>query len=350
MGLLITLVYFFCCVYYNQRIISSLTNDFMRLLITIAKKLAVRAQKVRSINMILFGLALLLSGVAIGQSSVPQFVQEVWAAAIDGFGTVGKVAAFSNSSTIGDSQIFDNGVSIGVGNDNPTVWSKLDVNGRIAAGDSLQLRGGGDVREGGQVILNHFGDQAVGERPDSWSIDNDAGGRFRIFWGSQAFNNEVLALSALPSGNVGIGVLDPLGNLDVIHSLVVAEDVGATNRFNDAIYIGRIGANIEAYGARGRDGNGAANNQILVFDANNGIFFRNDAVNANQQFMMINSAGNVRIGAGTPMATLDVGGFVRIGTSGEPCDDAHTGMLGVNSSRNLFYCKDASTGWRQINP
>ncbi len=97
-------------------IIHNLSCNFMRLFFTVAKKFAASARKVRHINYILFCLILLLTGMAIGHTSVPKFVKEVWAAAIGGIGTVGKVAAFSGTDTIGDSVISqDSPTSVTIG-------------------------------------------------------------------------------------------------------------------------------------------------------------------------------------------------------------------------------------------
>ncbi len=76
----------------------------MRSLAVVIKRFSASAKKVRHLNLALFGLVLLLSGMAIGHTSVPQFVREAWAAMIDGSGTVGTVPAFAaGGSTIGDS-------------------------------------------------------------------------------------------------------------------------------------------------------------------------------------------------------------------------------------------------------
>lgn len=107
----------------------------MRSLITIAKKLVASMVKIRHLNFALFALVLLLSGMAIGRTSAPRFVREVWAAAIGGIGTVGKVAAFSASDTIGDSQIFDDGTNVGIGTTNPR--AKLQVAGNVLLDGSI---------------------------------------------------------------------------------------------------------------------------------------------------------------------------------------------------------------------
>lgn len=48
---------------------------------------------------------------------------------VEGSGTINRVAKFTASSTIGNSQIFDNGTNVGIGTNNPT--QKLSVDGNI---------------------------------------------------------------------------------------------------------------------------------------------------------------------------------------------------------------------------
>ncbi len=132
----------------------------MRSFITRAKSFAASAQKVRHINIALFGLVLLLAGMAIGHSSVPQFVQEVWAATIGGAGTVSKVAAFTATDTLGDSTITQDGPT------SVTVGSDLTVTGDVALRKSATVTGtlfaksinatGGNVNVNGSIDVFDF--------------------------------------------------------------------------------------------------------------------------------------------------------------------------------------------------
>ncbi|MBI3324237.1 MAG: tail fiber domain-containing protein [Candidatus Omnitrophica bacterium] len=107
--------------------------------------------------------------------------------------------------------------NVGIGTTTPAL--KLDVNGEAIVGStadqtpSLNIRGG--TVEGGQVILNTLGDGASGERPDSWTLDNDATGYFRIFYGSVSFGTAVDAVRITPTGDVGIGTGTPTARLDI---------------------------------------------------------------------------------------------------------------------------------------
>jgi len=52
---------------------------------------------------------------------------------LGGSGTTNYVAKFTGSTTLGNSQIFDNGTSVGIGTTNPSTSYKLDVNGGVRA-------------------------------------------------------------------------------------------------------------------------------------------------------------------------------------------------------------------------
>ncbi len=52
---------------------------------------------------------------------------------LGGSGTTNYVAKFTGSTTLGNSQIFDNGTSVGIGKTNPSSSYKLDVNGSVRA-------------------------------------------------------------------------------------------------------------------------------------------------------------------------------------------------------------------------
>ena len=107
--------------------------------------------------------------------------------------------------------------TVGIGTMTPQ--AELDVKGLAVMGDTavaggmLTLRGG--PTEGGQLILNRTGDALTSERPDSWSLDNDSVGNFRIFSGSSTFNNAVEAIIITPVGHVGIGTTTPRRRLQI---------------------------------------------------------------------------------------------------------------------------------------
>ena len=65
-----------------------------------------------------------------------------WPTGIGGSGTTNYIAKFTAGTTIGNSQIYDNGTNVGIGTTGPAAGSKLDVNGKIFEyGKALLPRG-----------------------------------------------------------------------------------------------------------------------------------------------------------------------------------------------------------------
>lgn len=107
----------------------------MRSLVAIAKKFAASAANFRRINLALFGLILLFAGIGIGHTSAPQFVREVWAAMVDGSGTIGTIPVFAASgSTIKDSSIIDDGTNVSIGH-------PVTIQGHLTLADSATAFG-----------------------------------------------------------------------------------------------------------------------------------------------------------------------------------------------------------------
>jgi hypothetical protein len=77
--------------------------------------------------------------------------------AIGGVGTQNYVPKFANFQTLTNSQIFDNGSNVGIGNPSPA--SKLDVNGDIWGRGELRIDGSaviGDAISANQITISQF--------------------------------------------------------------------------------------------------------------------------------------------------------------------------------------------------
>ena len=155
---------------------------------------------------------------------------------VSGSGTTNYVAKFTAGSTIGNSQIFDNGTNVGINRSSPSF--RLDVNGdsRFTGGlridrDSGQIMLQGIVLPFGQVFsqtIDNNGDTRIGTNRHLIFRTNDVTERMRIFNnGNVGINtgatdagyrldvNGTLrtingAVFATTSGNVGIGVINPI--------------------------------------------------------------------------------------------------------------------------------------------
>lgn len=162
---------------------------------------------------------------------------------VSGSGTTNYVPKFTASSTIGNSQIFDNGTNVGIGTTSPTYkFHTLTSDATIAA-----FRNSGAAN--GQILIgNTAGDLSIRtlSTGDSYIfsdigkyLDFGSNGSFRL----RIFSNGRIGVNtttdagyqfdvngtlrtvnganfATTSGNVGIGTASPSGKLDVTDALV----------------------------------------------------------------------------------------------------------------------------------
>jgi hypothetical protein len=198
-------------------------------------------------------------------------------------GTTNYVSKFTGASTLGNSQIFDNGTNVGIGTTSPT--NKLTVRG------NLEVQSNGSVVEVNYLRIGthpngNWGGYVASESFYNSFLDSDL--RLGVSNGGTALE----ALRIVPSGNVGIGTTSPLQKFDVDGLSYLRNDVYMQT--NKGIFFSGNGA----YGAG-------------VYGVNSG----NDlAVNAGgNEKMRITSSGNVLIGTTTnsESAKLKIsGGYV----------------------------------------
>jgi hypothetical protein len=118
------------------------------------------------------------------------------AAAINASGNANVITKFIDTAgDIGNSLLFDNGISVGLNNTSPRA-AGLDVNGEIIANNRLTLS------------------QDLSTTSPSWHLDNSVS-RFRLFWQPDINTAGSEVLTATTAGNVGIGLSTPVNKLDV---------------------------------------------------------------------------------------------------------------------------------------
>jgi len=157
---------------------------------------------------------------------------------VTGTGTTNYVSKFTGTTTLGNSQIFDNGTNIGIGTTTPQ--RKLDVisgaNNFVSVGISQMSVGqwagvGFGYAEGANNLYRKAA--IVFERTDLTA--NDAQGKVHILNGPQGnANSATLADSKLTiaeNGNVGIGTTNPSYKLDVNGTGRFSSDLLTNNRF-----------------------------------------------------------------------------------------------------------------------
>jgi hypothetical protein len=122
---------------------------------------------------------------------------------VGGSGTTDFVAKFTNSTTIGDSLIFDNGTNVGIGTSSPT--APLQING-----NRLLLTSGStaEVQFVGSAASARFGEDTTGS-----FFASDTNGKVVKFLTNNGTLNEWMRITS--SGNVGIGTTTPADKLDV---------------------------------------------------------------------------------------------------------------------------------------
>ncbi len=126
---------------------------------------------------------------------------------VNGSGTTNRVAKFTATDTIGDSQLFDNGTNVGIGTTTPT--NKLQVNGniRLIGQTTHQVQVTGVLSSG-----------RLGQDNSGFFFASDTPGRqLNFFTNAGAGIQRRLTITA--DGNVGIGTATPAEKVHIVGNL-----------------------------------------------------------------------------------------------------------------------------------
>jgi hypothetical protein len=156
---------------------------------------------------------------------------------VTGSGTVNYVPKWTPTGTnLGNSQIFDNGTSVGINTATPNAAYRLEVQG-IQRINNTNLQEGGELR---------FQEGTLFGAPNHWIIDNfesiAGGNKFRI-WNDAGS----MSLQMMPTGRVAVGPMvfsdQPQSNLDVEGNAAIGATYSGTNAApaNGLIVEGNVG-------------------------------------------------------------------------------------------------------------
>jgi hypothetical protein len=247
---------------------------------------------------------------------------------IGGSGTTNYVPKFTASGTIGNSLIYDNGTSIGIGISTPN--NKLEVVGTIMS--SLEA----------SHTISWVASSIFLDQPNSAASRIAFIGANTSTYGEldfvQASSNGSLYRSAIKinsSGNVGIGTTSPEQKLHVVGNGLVEGVIlyrnGATNILN-------IGGDQNMYGGTNSDGG------VFVYGNNKLHLSTNSA-----RRLTVDGSGNVGIGTTSPAGKLSVNGDLFLTTTGRAIvfnSDANYATQMYESSGNLAFQTGSSERMR----
>jgi len=243
---------------------------------------------------------------------------------VTGTGTTNYVSKFTGATTLGNSQIFDNGTNVGIGTTSPGY--KLTVDGDV------------DVNNGAILAAQAYG---INLGVSGYDIVMPTTTRIAI---KSAASERI---SILNTGNVGIGTTSPGAKLEV-QGTNTAGDLALSNSstivlsgdtlgklafrnydgsFNFSTFSGEV-ASIRAVAAVDFTGLNGANTDLLFYT--NSVSPANGSpVSGGSERMRISANGNVGIGTASPSYKLEVqGNFYANGTNGA--------LTTANSQSNLY--------------
>ena len=234
-------------------------------------------------------------------------------------GTINYVPKFTSGTTIGNSQIFDNGTNVGIGTTSPAAKVHISGTGAVQR-----------LESNGTFTALDFYNTTAAANSRNWSIGSNLYnyGDFNIMNSVSSGSAPTSAntyLTINKDGKVGVNTTAPIYNLDI-----------AASATSDGLRITQGGTSkIIAYGDGVINWGAAADYGTLTWDSGKSIVkglsgkaLSLGANNVNDQ-LYITTAGNVGINTTTPNSKLQVVGDTSI--SGSLITSASSGN-GINTS------------------
>jgi len=215
---------------------------------------------------------------------------------VTGTGTTNYLPKFTGTSTIGNSQIFDNGSNVGINRNNPT--RTLDILGGTGIGTVLKLEGASGTTTYLQLAYN--------------GATNSQSGYIGYNSSSQMqfFTNDTLRATLDASGNLGLGVtpsawMSGSTALQVVRGGLWHDGSGYIAMFNNAYY---DGSNWRYIASTTASNYAQVNGNHQWFQAPSGT--AGNAISFTQA-MTLDASGNLGLGTTSPSYKLDVTGVGR---------------------------------------
>jgi hypothetical protein len=254
---------------------------------------------------------------------------------VGGSGTTNYVSKFTGSGTIGNSQIFDNGTSVGINTATPSASFKLDVNGATRIQGNVQFPWA-DTKVSWLFDASYEAGMRMTTGTRTLDIFSKSGdGNDEITFSTGATPTEKMRITN--GGNVGIGTISPTFLLDV----------NGTARIGGALTISGATTFANSVWNTSTDGR-----ERLYFTTNSITYLKGDGVvlrnNSNTDVLTITSTGNTLIGTSTDAGfRFDVSGTTRISGTELRLDNGTTGVINLYSNTpEIRFASADPTGYR----